>query len=64
MGQFSVDLMGEEQWGEYLAIYMDAPPGRDDSQWVMLLLGEVATVLKWYDPPSSGFLSILMAFLG
>lgn len=64
LGQFAIDLMGEESWDEWLPLYMDEPPGKDDAEWVMTLLGDVAIALKTVDPASSGFLSILMSFMG
>lgn len=63
VGQFAVDLLGEERWHEWLLKYMNEPPGEDDERWALPLLSDVATALREEDRSSSGFLSILIELM-
>ena len=57
LGQFTIDLIGEEAWNEYLPIYMDAPSHPSDREQIMTLLYEAMLFMRHVDETSSAFLN-------
>jgi hypothetical protein len=56
LGQFTIDLIGQEAWFEYLRIYMNAAPLPEDREQIMTLLYEAVLFMKHVDLMSSAFL--------
>lgn len=56
LGQFTIDLIGENVWNEELPEYMRAEALSDDNEAVVPLLEQAAEIIRVDDPASSAFL--------